>query len=137
MKVRCWFLAIVAVVAAPAASAADWTEFAADANGNRYSLDRQSVVREGPIAKGVVRAEYAEPRSDPTTGKGVFAAIDRMIVDCEAASFALQSRTYVLADGKEIPALASSREDREMRPAAAGSISESIVRVLCRATRAN
>jgi len=122
-------------LAATAAVAADWTEIATDADGNRYSIDQQSIVRDGSTVKGVVRAEYASPRMDDASGKSFFAALDRMVVDCEAASFALQSRTYVAADGSEVPALASAREDLKLRPAAAGSLSETIVRSLCRAAR--
>jgi hypothetical protein len=121
--------------AATAAVAANWTEIATDADGNRYSIDHQSIVREGSTVKGVVRAEYASPRLDDASGKSFFAALDRMIVDCDAASFALQSRTYVAADGSEVPALASARQDLKLRPAAAGSLSETIVRSLCRAAR--
>jgi len=122
-------------LAATAVLAADWAEIATDADGNRYSIDRQSIVREGATVKGLVRAEYAAPRVDQASGKSFFAALDRMIVDCDAASFALQSRTYVAADGTEVPALASTREDLKLRPAAAGSLSETIVRNLCRAAR--
>jgi hypothetical protein len=133
MKRTLWISLLLCSRAATSAHAADWTEIATDVDGNRYSIDRQSIVREGPTVKGVVRAEYASPRVDDASGKSFFAALDRMIVDCETASFALQSRTYVAADGSEVPALASAREDLKLRPAAAGSMSETILRSLCKA----
>jgi hypothetical protein len=131
MTNRLWMPALLMVLPFQVAHAADWQEFAADTAGNRYSIDQHSIVREGATVKGVVRAEYASPRIDPTTDKGIFSALDRVVVNCETAGFALQARSYVLADGKEVTALASTLEELTLRPAAAGSISESIVRSLC------
>lgn len=116
---------------APAASAADWRSIARDGDGNVYSLDRDSVRGERVEVSGVVRNEYAEPRRDEASGKAVFAALDRLVANCETASFALQSRTLVAADGSEIPSIASTRDQLTFRPAAAGSLSATVVRALC------
>ncbi len=106
---------------------------AADDAGNVYSVDRDSVRKDHELVSAVVRNEYAEPRQDPQSGQVVYAVLDRLQVNCATASFALQTRTLVTADGTEIPSLAASREQLQFRVAPAGSLSESIVRSLCRA----
>ena len=116
-----------------AASAAEWVDIAKGDNGNRYSLDPRSVIRDRDTVTAVIRNEYATPRTDEKTGKNVFASLDRMVVNCETASFALQSRAYVAADGSEYTVLAASRDELSLRPAAKGSLSETIVRSVCRA----
>jgi hypothetical protein len=128
-------LALAAILAAPVAHAADWQALAKDDDGNVYSLDRQSVRSDRGEASGVVRNEYAAPRPDAASGKQGFAALDRLLVNCETASFALQSRTLVLADGTERTSLSATREQLTFRAAAAGSMSETIVRGLCRAAK--
>ena len=65
-----------------------------------------------------------------------FAALDRMLVDCVQGSFAVQSRTLILADGTEVPRGVTPRAEVRFRPAAAGSMSESIVRFVCKAAGA-
>jgi hypothetical protein len=57
--------------------------------------------------------------------------VDRLQVRCDEGSFALESRSYVAADGEEIPVIASDREALKFRPAAEGSMSAAIVQRLC------
>lgn len=121
-----------AMFAAPAI-AAEWAPIATADNGDRYALDSASVIRDRDTVSAVVRNEYATPRIDQKAGKSVFAALDRMVVNCEAASFALKSRAYVAADGSEYTVLAASNDELVLRPAAKGSLSESIVRAVCKA----
>jgi len=78
-----------------------------------------------------VRTEYATPREDETSGLPIFASVDRLQVRCDEGSFALESRSYVAADGEEIPVVASDREALKFRPAAEGSMSAAIVQRLC------
>ena len=121
--------------AAATAQAADWQKIATDGDGNVYTLDLQTLVRDRGEVTGVVRNEYAEPRHDDAIGKPIFAALDRLVVNCETAAFALQSRTLVAADGSEVPTLAATRDQLRMRAATPGSLSETIVRSLCRAAQ--
>ena len=121
------------VLAATAANAADWQEIAKDGDGNRYSLDPRSVIRDRDTVSAMVRNEYATPKKDDESGKSIFAALDRLVVDCSASSFALQSRAYVAADGSEFTVLAATRDELKLRPVVAGSLSESIVRAVCKA----
>jgi hypothetical protein len=114
-----------------AAQAADWQQIAVDDDANRYSVDAARIIREGQLVKAFVRTEYASPREDETSGTRVFAAVDRLQVRCDEGSFALESRSYVAADGEEIPALASDREALKFRAAAPGSMSAAIVQRLC------
>jgi hypothetical protein len=113
------------------ASAADWQQVAVDDAENRYSLDASRILREGSLVKAFVRTEYASPREDEQTGTLIFAALDRLQVRCDERSFALESRSYISADGKEIPVVASDREALKFRPAAEGSMSATIVQRLC------
>ncbi|NJD32413.1 MAG: hypothetical protein FIB04_11060 [Gammaproteobacteria bacterium] len=114
------------------AFAADWTPVGTDADGNSYAVDLSRLSREGAVVRVEVRTEYAKPRKDDSTGKDVFVAVDRMAVDCGSSRFAVESRTYVAADGTEIPRGATPRDKLRFRPAAAGSMSEAIVRVACK-----
>jgi hypothetical protein len=114
-----------------AARAADWQLIAVDDDANRYSVDAARIIREGQLVKAFVRTEYASPRDDEASGTRVFAAVDRLQVRCDEGSFALESRSYVAADGEEIPVLASDREALEFRAAAPGSMSAAIVQRLC------
>jgi hypothetical protein len=113
------------------ASAADWQQVAVDDDANRYSVDADRIIREGSLVKAFVRTEYATPREDETTGTLIFAAVDRLQLRCDEGSFALESRSYVAADGEEIPVVASDREALKFRAAAAGSMSAAIVQRLC------
>jgi len=113
------------------ASAADWQQIAVDDAANRYSVDADRIIREGPLVKAFVRTEYATPREDETSGLPIFASVDRLQVRCDEGSFALESRSYVAADGEEIPVVASDREALKFRPAAEGSMSAAIVQRLC------
>jgi hypothetical protein len=126
-------LLVSAVLAGYAAAAlpADWQEIGTDDDGNRYSLDADRMVRESGLVKAFVRTEYATPRENEDGGAAIFAAVDRLQVRCDAGTFALESRSYVTADGTEVPALASAREELTFRPAAEGSMSAAIVRRLC------
>jgi hypothetical protein len=129
------FLAISVVIvtgglSAPA-SAADWQQIAVDDAANRYSVDADRIIRDGPLVKAFVRTEYATPREDETSGLAIFASVDRLQVRCDEGSFALESRSYVAADGEEIPVIASDREALKFRPTAIGSMSATIVQRLC------
>ena len=120
------------VLAALGAQASDWTPVGTDAEGNAYSVDASRVVRDGSLVRIQVRTEYARPRRNEEAGKDVFVALDRMSVDCSKGTFAVESRTYVAADGTEIPRGSTPREDLRFRPAAEGSMSEAIVRFVCK-----
>jgi hypothetical protein len=117
---------------AAVALAADWEFVGADEEGNRYSVDLPHAGRDGSVIRVQVRTEYAKPRRVASAGKDVFVALDRMAVDCAEGSFAVEARTYVAADGTDIPRGALAREDLRFRPAAAGSMSETIVRFVCK-----
>lgn len=126
-------LLAVGILAGCAASAiaADWQEIGTDDAGNRYSLDADRMIREASLVKAFVRTEYATPRDGEDGGAPIFAAVDRLQVRCDEGTFALESRSYVTADGTEVPALASAREELNFRPAAEGSMSAAIVRRMC------
>lgn len=128
-------IAALTGVLSASASAADWQPIADDDDANRYSVDAARIIREGPLVKAFVRTEYAVPREDEATGALIFAAVDRLQVRCDEGSFALESRSYVAADGEELPVVASDREALKFRPAAAGSMSAAIVQRLCNPDR--
>jgi hypothetical protein len=113
------------------ALAVEWREVAVDESSNRYLVDDDRITRRDGLVRAYVRTEYAKPREREDIAKPVFAAVDRLAVRCADQSFALESRSYVTADGEEVLALASSREDLEFRPLANGTPSAAIVRWLC------
>jgi hypothetical protein len=117
---------------ATAAAAAEWETIGTDTDGSVYSVDASRVARDEGTVSIVVRTEYARPRRIDSVDADVFVALDHMVVDCGKASFAVQSRTLVAADGTEIPRGATARADLRFRVAAPGSMSESIVRFACR-----
>lgn len=119
-----------ALVCAPAL-AVNWQEVAVDESSNRYLVDADRMTRRDGLLRAYVRTEYATPREREDIGKPIFAAVDLLAVRCADRSFALESRSYVTADGEEVLALASGREDLVFRAAASGSPSEAIVRRLC------
>jgi len=122
----------IAWIASVAAVAADWEPVGTDADGNRYSVDASRIVRDAGIASVLVRAEYAKPRRVDAVEQAVFASLDRMVIDCGHATFAIESRSFVAADGTEIPRGATPRAELRYRAAAAGSMSETIVRHVCK-----
>ena len=107
-----------------------------DADGNVYTVDVERLSKDGSVVAADVRTEYAQPRKIEGVDTPAFAALDRMLVDCAQGSFAVQSRTLVLADGTEVPRGVTPRAEVRFRPAAAGSMSESIVRFVCKASGA-
>jgi hypothetical protein len=115
------------------AQAADSDRVGTDGDGNVYTVDVARLSRDGSIVSADVRTEYAQPRKIDGVDTPAFAALDRMIVDCAQGSFAVQSRTLVLADGTEVPRGVTPRAEVRFRPAAAGSMSEAIVRFVCKA----
>jgi len=121
---------ILALVVATAA-AAEWEAIGTDADGSMYSVDVARMSRDEGTVSIVVRAEYATPRRMEAVEADIFAALDHMVVDCGKASFAVQSRTLVAADGTEIPRGSTARSNLRFRAAAPGSMSESIVRFAC------
>lgn len=131
LRARGWTPASLVLVAL-GAHASDWTPVGTDDEGNTYSVDASRAVRDGSLVRVQVRTEYARPRHNEAAGKDVFVALDRMSVDCSKGTFAVESRTYVAADGTEIPRGSTPREDLRFRPAAAGSMSEAIVQFVCR-----
>ena len=116
-----------------AAVAADWERVGTDGDDNTYALDTSRMSRDGNFVGVTVRTEYAKPRKIEGLDRDVFVALDRMVVDCVAGSFAVESRTFVTADGTEVPRGITPRADLRFRPAAAGSMSESIVKSACKA----
>ena len=122
---------LVLVVAA--AVAAEWQPVGTDGDDNTYAVDTSRLSREGDVVGAQVRTEYAKPRRVEGLDQDVFVALDRMVVDCAAGTFAIESRTFVLADGSEVPRGITPKADLRQRPAAAGSMSESIVRFVCKA----
>jgi len=116
-----------------AAVAADWERVGTDGDDNTYALDTSRISRDGNFVGVTVRTEYAKPRKIEGLGQDVFVALDRMAVDCAAIVFAVESRTFVTADGTEVPRGITPRADLRFRPAAAGSMSESIVKSACKA----
>ena len=122
---------LLALFAATAA-AAEWATIGTDDDGNSYSVDVSRMARDQGTVSIVVRTEYAKPRRIDAVEADVFVALDHMVVDCGKASFAVQSRTLVAADGTEIPRGATARANLRFRVAAPGSMSESIVRFACR-----
>lgn len=126
---------LLGLVTAMPLLASDWKALSVDDAGNHYSVDRSRIVRTGRQVKAFVRTEYATPRPPGQYGKPLFAAIDRLVVECDQRSFALESRTYVAADGEEIPAVASDGAEPEFRPVRAGSMSATLVDELCDTTR--
>ena len=123
--------AVLAGALSSPALAVDWQEVAVDESSNRYLVDDDRISRRDGVVRAYVRTEYAKPREREDIDKPVFAAVDRLAVRCAEQSFALESRSYVTADGAEVLALASSREDLEFRPVAKGTPSAAIVRRLC------
>ena len=117
---------------ATTAAAAEWETIGTDTDGSVYSVDVSRVARDEGTVSIVVRTEYARPRRIDAVDADVFVALDHMVVDCGKASFAVQSRTLVAADGTEIPRGATARANLRFRVAAPGSMSESIVRFACR-----
>jgi len=115
------------------AQAADSDRVGTDADGNVYTVDVARLSKDGSFVSADVRTEYAQPRKIDGVDTPAFAALDRMIVDCSQGSFAVQSRTLVLADGTEVPRGVTPRAEVRFRPAAAGSMSEAIVRFVCKA----
>jgi hypothetical protein len=113
------------------AAAAEWETVGTDSDGNTYSVDVSRVTHDGGTVSIAVRTEYARPRRIDTVESDVFVALDHMVVDCGKASFAVQSRTLVAADGTEIPRGSTARANLRFRMAASGSMSESIVRFAC------
>jgi Surface-adhesin protein E len=131
-RLRGLWLAALAMCAT-AAVAADWERVGTDGDDNTYALDTSRISRDGNFVGVTVRTEYAKPRKIEGLGQDVFVALDRMVVDCAAGSFAVESRTFVTADGTEVPRGITARADLRFRPAAAGSMSESIVKSACKA----
>ena len=119
------------VIFATSAAAAEWETVGTDSDGNVYSVDVSRIARDAGTVSIAVRTEYAKPRRIDAVEADVFVALDQMVVDCRKASFAVQSRTLVAADGTEIPRGSTARADLRFRVAAAGSMSESIVRFAC------
>jgi hypothetical protein len=117
---------------ATTAAAAEWETIGTDTDGSVYSVDVTRMTRDAGTVSLVVRTEYAKPRRIDAVDADVFVALDHMVVDCGKASFAVQSRTVVAADGTEIPRGATARSNLRFRVAAQGSMSESIVRFACR-----
>jgi hypothetical protein len=113
------------------AQAHEWVRVGTDSEDNSYSVDTSQVVHDGSIVSVRVRTEYARPRKVEAVSVDVFAALDHMVIDCGKASFAVQSRTLVAADGSEIPRGSTARANLRFRAAAEGSMSESIVRFAC------
>lgn len=133
----CWLRRVAVgaslALSAAAAFAADWQPVGTDGNENTYAIDTSRMSRDGNVVGVQVRTEYAKPRRVEGLDQDVFVALDRMVVDCAAATFAIESRTFVLADGTEVPRGITPKADLRQRPAAAGSMSESIVRFVCKA----
>jgi hypothetical protein len=123
---------LILALFATTAAAAEWETIGTDTDGSVYSVDVSRVARDEGTVSIVVRAEYAKPRRIDAVDADVFVALDHMVVDCGKASFAVQSRTLVAADGTEIPRGATARANLRFRVAAPGSMSESIVRFVCR-----
>ena len=125
------YAAVLLCTLGSAASASDWTVLDVDAERNRYSVDQASVRREGQRVTARVRTEYARPREDGAIAGAVYAVVDTLVFDCGTASFALASRSLVAADLAETQTIANAREDLRFRRAAAGSMSERILRHVC------
>jgi hypothetical protein len=115
-----------------AAVAADWQRVGTDDEENTYAVDASRLSRDGDTVGVLVRTEYAKPRRVEGLDKDIFVALDRMVVHCAVATFAIESRTFVLADGTEVPRGITPKAELRQRPAAAGSMSESIVRFACK-----
>jgi hypothetical protein len=123
---------LVLALFATTAAAAEWEPIGTDADGSVYSVDVSRMARDAGMVGIVVRTEYARPRRIEAVEADVFVALDHMVIDCGKASFAVQSRTLVAADGTEIPRGSTARADLRFRVAAPGSMSDSIVRFACR-----
>jgi hypothetical protein len=126
-------LLVALALCAMAAAAADWEPVGTDGDDNTYALDSSRISRDGDVVGVTVRTEYAKPRKVEGLDRSVFVALDRMVVDCAAGTFAVESRTFVTADGAEVPRGITPRADLRFRPAAAGSMSESILKSACKA----
>lgn len=126
-----FLLALIGTFAA--AQTADSDRVGTDGDGNVYTVDVARLTKDGGVVTADVRTEYAQPRKIDGVDTPAFAALDRMLVDCAQGSFAVQSRTLVLADGTEVPRGVTPRSEVRFRPAAAGSMSEAIVRFVCKA----
>jgi len=124
-------IGLMLVLFATSAAAAEWETVGTDADGNVYSVDASRIARDAGMVSIAVRTEYAKPRRIDAVEADVFVALDQMVVDCGKVSFAVQSRTLVAADGTEIPRGSTARANLRFRVAAAGSMSESIVRFAC------
>lgn len=131
-RLACAMLAAFAVSVSSTALAQEWARVGIDAEDNIYSVDAARIVRDGSLASVRVRTEYVRPRKVDAAGIDVFVALDQLVVDCGSGKFAVQSRTLVAADGTEIPRGSTPRGELRFREAAAGSMSETIVRFVCR-----
>lgn len=131
---RCRGVFLVAfALCATVAFAAEWEPVGTDGDDNTYAVDASRMTRDGNLVGARVRTEYAKPRKIEGLDRDVFVALDRMVVDCVAGTFAIESRTFVTADGTEVPRGITPRADLRLRTAAAGSMSESIVKFVCKA----
>jgi hypothetical protein len=126
-----WLAGLMVALVVTRAAAAEWETVGSDADGGVYSVDVSRIVRDEGTVSIVVRTEYAKPRRIDGLEADIFVALDHMVVDCGKASFAVQSRTLVAADGTEIPRGSTARANLRLRVAAPGSMSESIVRFAC------
>jgi hypothetical protein len=130
-RLACVLLFAIPLAVSSTAGAQQWAPVGTDAEDNTYSVDASRILRDDSMASVRVRTEYARPREVEAAGVYVFVALDQMVINCANGTFAIQTRTLVAADGTEMPRGTTPRDELRFRAAAAGSMSETIVRFVC------
>lgn len=81
-KLRMLACLCLATMATLPAMASDWMKLGVDGSGRTWFLDRSTIHRDGGAVQAWTKVEFAQPKTDPSSGKPVFAANYLQVTNC-------------------------------------------------------
>ena len=125
--------ALIVLLWVPQALAQTWVQLGVDNTGNKWSVDKASLLREGDVVNAWKRIEFAYPEFHPPTGKKVAAALFLDATDCRKRLAGVKASKLLAPDRSVIATSEVPGERVAWQAVAAGTLNERVLEFVCRA----
>lgn len=120
---------LATMVSSPA-MAADWLKLGVDESGHTWFVDTSTIHRDGGIVQVWSKVEFAQPKTDPSIGKLIFAASYLQVTNCLEPFTGLKKVKLFTASGELISEHALTVYSIP-RPVVSGPFFEEINQLIC------
>jgi hypothetical protein len=119
------------LMAVGGASAADWRFVGIDLDGDRWSIDRDSLYIEQGYLRAWARVEYAVPKVEPQSGEAYTVALHNFAIGCERHAYAVTTVFLSNRDGRIVGRATTLPDQWTFEEPAPDSAGDLLIRHAC------